>query len=88
MGRRHLPTAEQQAASRERSKERRAKAVASNVQDLENLKKYDDAARATDPFNNFKQLEAWPTKINSEFEELNKKDYGTKYIRVQASIGC
>jgi hypothetical protein len=75
-----LPTAEQRTASRERPIERRAAAVASHAQDLGNLKKYDEAARATDPFNNFKQLEACATKINSEFEVLNKKDYGAKYF--------
>ena len=75
-----LPTAEQRAASRERSIERRAAAVASHVQDLGNLKHYDEAARATDPFNNFKQLEACATKINLEFKGLDKKRYGNKFV--------
>jgi hypothetical protein len=75
-----LPTAEQRTASRERSIERCAASVDSHVQDLVNLKKYDEAARATDPFNNFKQLEACATKINSEFKDLSKKHYGNKLV--------
>ena len=72
-------TAEQRAASREKSKERRAKSVASHLSDEENLKKYGEAARATDPLNNFKQLKAGAQKINGEFKVLDKKVYGTKF---------
>jgi hypothetical protein len=49
------------------------------VQDLENLKNYDEAARATDPFNNFKQLEACAKEANGDFKALNKKTFGTKF---------
>ena len=68
------------AASRERSIERRAAAVASHVRDLGNLKTYDEAARATDPLNSFKQLEACATKINIDFKNLSKKHYGNKFV--------
>ena len=58
----HKLTAEQRTASRERSKERRAQTVASNLKDSENLKRYDETARATDPSNNFKQLKSCAKK--------------------------
>ena len=73
-------TAEQRTASRERSKERRAQTVASNLKDSENLKRYDETARATDPSNNFKHLKSCAQKLNGEFRGLNKKTYGTKFM--------
>ena len=76
----HKLTAEQRTASRERSKERRAQTVASNLKDSENLKRYDVTARATDPFNNFNQLKSCAQKLNYEFKKLDKKAFGTKFI--------
>jgi hypothetical protein len=50
------------------------------LQDLENLKKYDETARATNPLNNFKQLKACAQKINADFKKLDKKQYGIKFF--------
>ena len=76
----HKLTAEQRTESRERSKERRAQTVASNLKDSENLKRYDETARATDPSNNFNQLKSCAQKLNYEFKKLDKKAFGTKFI--------
>ena len=76
----HKLTAEQRTESRGRSKERRAQTVASNLKDSENLKRYDETARATDPSNNFKHLKSCAQKLNGEFRGLNNKTYGIKFM--------
>ena len=73
-------TADLRAASRERSKERRAQTVALIMDDPTNLMRYDEAAQATDPSNDFKQLKTCAQKINAEFKRLNKKAYGRKFL--------
>ena len=60
--------------------ERHAQAVASNLKDSDNLNKYDETARATDPYNNIAQLKACAQKVNYDFKKLDKKAFGTKFI--------